>query len=171
MTPIRPFLLAALLLGGLSACTPPGANSGGTVSRGGQQAPPGAAPDSCWGKQTTPAIIETVTHQVMLQPAEVLADGSVLQPAIFKTETRQDIVRPRQETWYEILCTQDLTPELIASVQRALTARDLYHGTISGEMDRATRAAVRRYQKPQGLNSNLLSLAAARQMGLVAIED
>lgn len=170
MIPTRPFLLAALLLGSLSGCTPPGANTE-TVTRTGQDAPPGAAPDSCWGKQTTPAIIETVTHQVMLQPAEILADGSVIHPAVFKTETRQDIVRPRRETWYEILCTTKLTPEFIGSLQRALTARDLYHGTISGEMDRATRAAVRRYQKPQGLNSNLLSLAAARQMGLAAIVD
>ena len=170
MTPTRPFLLAALLLGGLSACAPPGANNS-VVTRGSQEAPPGAAPDSCWGKQTTPAIIETVTHQVMLQPAEVLADGSVIHPAVFKTETRQDIVRPRHETWYEILCTPDLTPEFIASVQRALTARGLYHGAITGDMDRATRAAVRRFQKPQGLDSNLLSLAAARQMGLVAVKD
>jgi hypothetical protein len=170
MTPTRPFLLTALLLGSLSACTPPSANSG-SVTRAGQEAPPGAAPDSCWGKQTRPAIIETVTHQVMLQPAEVLADGSVIHPAMFKTETRQDIVRPRQDTWYEILCTTQLTADLIASVQRALTARGLYHGAINGEMDRATRAAVRRYQKPQGVDSALLSLAAARQMGLVAIED
>lgn len=33
-----------------------------------------------------------------------------------------------------------------------------------------TRAAVRRYQKPQGLDSGILSLAAARKLGLVALE-
>ena len=90
---------------------------------------------------------------------------------MFKTETRQDIVRPRRDTWFEAPCDSDLTPEFIASVQRALVARSLYRGAINGEMDRATRAAVRRYQKPQGLDSGLLSLAAARQLGLVAIED
>ncbi|PCJ05233.1 MAG: peptidoglycan-binding protein [Rhodobacteraceae bacterium] len=170
MTLTRPFLLAALLLGALSACTP--ANTeGGVVTRTGQAAPPGAEPGSCWGKITTPAIIETITHQVMLQPAEVLADGTVIRPAMFKTETRQDIVRPRRDTWFEAPCDSDLTPEFIASVQRALVARSLYRGAINGEMDRATRAAVRRYQKPQGLDSGLLSLAAARQLGLVAIED
>lgn len=170
MIPIRPFPLAALLLGCLSACVPPGANNG-VVTRAGQDSPPGAAPDSCWGKQTTPAIIETVTHQVMLQPAEVLADGTVTRPAMFKTETRQDIVRPRRETWYETPCENDLTPEFVASVQRALAARDLYRGAITGELDRATRAAVRRYQKPQGLDSSLLSLAAARKLGLIAIKN
>lgn len=170
MTPIRYPLVAALLLGCLSACTPPGTSSN-VVTRAQQISPPGAAPDSCWGKQTTPAVIETVTHQVMLQPAQVLVDGTVTQPAVFKTETRQDIVRPRRETWYEILCDTDLTPEMTATIQRALTARGLYRGPITGTMDRATRAAVRRFQKPQGLDSSLLSLAAARQMGLVAIED
>lgn len=165
-----PFLLTALLSGLLSACTPLG-DGNGVVTRAGQNSPPGAAPGSCWGKHVTPAIIETVTHQVMLQPAEVLADGTVIQPAIFKTETRQDIVRPRREIWFESPCPEELTPEFIASVQRALTARDLYRGPINGDMDRITRAAIRRYQESQGLDSNLLSLAAARKLGLVAIES
>ncbi|OUS35102.1 peptidoglycan-binding protein [Rhodobacterales bacterium 56_14_T64] len=170
MTLQRPLLLAALLLGSLSACIPPDANRE-VVTRAERDAPPGAAPDTCWGKYVTPAIIETVTHQVMLQPAEVLADGTVTQPAVFKTETRQDIVRPRHKTWFETPCDSDLTPEFIASVQRALAARGLYRGSANGEMDRATQTAVRHYQKPQGLDSGLLSLAAARQLGLVAIED
>lgn len=165
----RPFLLAALLLGALSACTPI-EHERSEITRAGQDAPPGAAPGSCWGKHTTPAIIETVTHQVMLQPALVSPDGTVIQPATFKTETRQDIVRPRRKTWFKAPCPEDLTPEFIASVQRALVARSLYHGTITGEMDRATRAAVRRYQETQGLDSSLLSLANARKLGLVAIE-
>ena len=58
----------------------------------------------------------------------------------------------------------------IASLQRALGARDLYRGKISGEMDNRTRASVRRFQKPQGLDSGILSLAAARKLGLVAVK-
>jgi len=134
-----------------------------------QVAPPGAEPGTCWGKTTTPAIIETVTEQVMLQPAEVSTDGTVLQPAIYKTETRQAIVRERKETWFQTPCPTDMTPEFIRSVQRALAARDVYSGAISGEMDARTRAAVRRFQKPQGLDSGILSLAAARQLGLAEI--
>jgi peptidoglycan hydrolase-like protein with peptidoglycan-binding domain len=37
-------------------------------------------------------------------------------------------------------------------------------------MDARTRAAVRAYQKPEGLDSGILSLAAARRLGLVAVE-
>ena len=37
-------------------------------------------------------------------------------------------------------------------------------------IDRATSGAIRRYQAPQGLASDRLSLAAARQLGLVAYD-
>jgi hypothetical protein len=135
-----------------------------------QTAPPGADPGTCWGKDVSPAVIETVTEQIMLQPAEILADGSIAAPAIYKTETRQAIVKERRETWFETPCAADLTPEFNASVQRALKVRGLYRGPVHGQLDGLTRAAIRAYQKPQGLDSGILSLAAARKLGLVAVE-
>ena len=172
MTPIR-ILFSALALLSLSACGSAGPDPGifgePEVTRLSQTAPPGAAAGSCWGKNVTPAIIETVTHQVLLQPTQVLADGSVIHPAIYKTETLQDIIRERRETWFLVPCAAAMTPDFIASVQRALAARGMYNGSISGEMNAGTRAAVRRFQKPEGLDSGILSLAAARKLGLVAI--
>jgi len=135
-----------------------------------QSNPPDVEPGTCWGKATSPAVIETVTEQVVLRPATLADDGSVISPAVIKTETQQKIVQEREETWFQILCDADLTPELIASVQRALAARDLYAGAVSGTMDARTRAAVRRYQSAGGLDSGILSLEAARQMGLVRVE-
>lgn len=140
------------------------------VSRSREIAPPGAAPGTCWGKQVTPAVVETVTEQIMLQPAEVLADGTVKSQAIYKTETRQRIVRERRETWFETPCANTMTPQFIATLQRALQARGLYRGLITGEMGPTTRAAIRRFQAPQGLDSGILSLAAARKLGLVAVK-
>ncbi|SDC32564.1 peptidoglycan-binding domain-containing protein [Ruegeria marina] len=171
---IRVFRVAcAFALAGLAACSGAlpdvEALAEPEVSRFTAVAPPGAAPGTCWGKHVTPAVIETVTHQVLMQPAEVHSDGRVLRPAIYKTETRQAIVRERKETWFETPCQQDMTPDFIASVQRALAARGMYRGSVSGEMDSRTRAAIRRYQKPQGLDSGILSLAAARKLGLVSV--
>lgn len=134
-----------------------------------QTAPPGAAPGTCWGKHVTPALIETVTEQVLIQPAEVLSDGTVRNPAIYRTETRQQILRERRETWFETPCADAITPEFIASLQRALAVRGLLGSRPSGVMDGRTRAAVRQYQKQQGLDSGILSLASARQLGLVAV--
>jgi hypothetical protein len=134
-----------------------------------QTAPPGAAPGTCWGKHVTPALIETVTEQVLVQPAEVLSDGTVRNPAIYRTETRQQILRERRETWFETPCAETITPEFIESLQRALAVRGLFGGRPTGVMDARTRAAVRQFQKDQGLDSGILSLAAARQLGLVAV--
>ena len=172
MKSIRP-VCCILVMTVLAACASDGPTLGALgepqVTRLNQTAPPGAKPGSCWGKQVSPAVIETVTHQVMVQPAQIRADGSVLQPGIFKTETRQAIVRERKETWFQRPCDAEMSPEFIASLQRALSARDLYRGQISGEMDSRTRASVRRFQKPLGLDSGILSLASARKLGLVAI--
>lgn len=131
--------------------------------------PPGAPAGSCWGKRIQPGVYETVTEQIMLQPAEVLADGTVLSPAIYKTETRQAVVKERREIWFETPCPAQMTPDFIATLQRALQVRSLYRGPITGEMDKRTRAAVRKYQQPEGLDSGILSLASARRLGLVAV--
>lgn len=170
-TMTRPAIAAALFLalGACQAQAPLGAGEPG-VTRLFQPAPPGAAPGTCWGKTETPAVIETVTEQVLVQPAEVLADGSVTAPPAYRTETRQMIVEERRETWFETPCEDVLTVEFVQSLQRALAARGLYGGPLTGEMDARTRHAVRRFQAPGGLDSGILSLDTARRLGLVAIE-
>lgn len=132
-----------------------------------QTAPPGAPEGSCWGKKVTPARVETVTRQVMVQPPEVMADGTVRSPAIYRTATESVITRERSERWFETPCAERMTPEFIASVQRALKARGHYRGTASGRMDGRTRAAIRRFQKGRGLDSGILTLETARALGLV----
>ncbi|WP_375690424.1 peptidoglycan-binding domain-containing protein [Pseudooceanicola sp. LIPI14-2-Ac024] len=133
-------------------------------------APPGALPGTCWGRDATPAVIETVTDHVLAEPAAVDAAGAVIRPASYRTETRQQIVRERQEVWFRTPCLPEMTPEFIASLQRALAARGLHSGAITGQMDEATRRAVRAYQQPEGLDSGTLSLAAARKLGLSVVE-
>ena len=164
-------LATAALLGG---CAPrlPEFPALGTpeITRIYDRPPPGSDPKDCWGKEVTPAVVETVTRHILLQPAEVHTDGTVAQPAIYKTETRQEIVRERRELWFRVPCEEELTPAFISSVQRALAARGLYSGPVNGEMTARTRRAVRAYQAPQGLDSGILSLAAARQMGLAELE-
>lgn len=165
-----PLSLAAALLT-LSACVP--AQHSPAVARLiepepiriAAQGPPDAAPGSCWGRENLPAIVETETRQTIL-PGN---DNTGSSP-VYRTETRQKILRDRRELWFETLCESALTPDFVASLQRALAARDLYRGPITREMDARTRNAVRRYQKEQGLDSAILSVAAARQMGLVIVD-
>lgn len=130
--------------------------------------PPGAPAGTCWGKIVSPALIETVTEQVLVEPAKLAADGSIATQAIFRTETRQRIVTEREVTWFETPCPNDMTPEVIASLQRALAVRDFYRGPVTGRIDATTSEAVGRYQSATGLQSPVLSLAAARALGLLA---
>ena len=132
-------------------------------------APPGAPEGTCWHRNISPAVIETVTEQVIVRPAERDAAGNILKPATFRTVTRQDIIRPRSDSWIETPCPEQMTPGFIASVQRALAARGYYQGPITGRMDASTRISLRRYQKEAGLDSSALSLDTARQLGLIAV--
>lgn len=130
--------------------------------------PPGVSPDSCWVRDVAPAEIETITRQIEVAPARHAEDGTQISPARFRTETAQAITRERQELVFETPCPDALTQELIATLQRALEARGLYRGAITGVMDVDTRLAVRRYQNAGGLPSGLLSIRSARALGLLA---
>lgn len=131
--------------------------------------PEGAPPGSCWGRTVSPAVFETVTEQVQVEPAKVNPDGSVAKLPVYRTETHQEMVVERRDNWFETPCPEVLTAEFVSSLQRALAARDLYSGEITGTLDDATRDAVRRYQRAGGPQSGVLSLDAARSLGLIAV--
>ena len=134
------------------------------------QPPRAAGPDECWGNETSPAVIETVTEQDEVSVAITGPDGVVTRPAVFQTRTRQRIVAERREVWFRMPCPALVDPDFIGTLQRALKVRGFYRGAVSGAMDAATRRAVRNYQAPQGLDSGTLSLLAARQLGLIAVD-
>ncbi len=128
-----------------------------------------AAAETCLAETTTPALIETVTEQIVV-PETLDANGQVLTPATVSTRTRQDILRERRDVEFEIPCAVIVTPPFIASVQRALIARGYYDGPINGQLDAKTSAAVGRYQIAQNdVHTDILTLQTARSLGLVAV--
>lgn len=159
-------LMAACLLAGCDTAT---RTADPVLAVNTRPAPPQVADGTCWDKTVAPAIVETVTEQILQRPAELAADGSVVTPAVYTTVTRQAIVQERREAWFETPCADILTPAFIETLQRALAARGHYRGPVTGEMDARTRTAIRRYQEPLGLKSSTLSLAAARKMGLISV--
>lgn len=129
---------------------------------------PKPEPGQCWAQQTRPAIIETVTEQVQVHAEQRdPKTGAVLRPASYRTMTHQQIVSDRAEQWFRTPCPETLTPDFIATLQRALRARGLYRGLATGELDDATERALRAYQTPRGLASNSLALGTARELGLI----
>lgn len=157
---IRPLLALPLL----AACVqePPFSNV-----ESGPEAPEAGA---CYAQGIVPAQFETVTTEETVVPAMVAPDGTVLREA--ETRIASDTVEtaPREESWFKAPCPlMGMNPAFIEQVQRALAARDLYTGPITGEYDAETRAAVRAYQADTGPESDFLSLENAKRLGLIAL--
>lgn len=129
--------------------------------------PPAEPEGACWTALTTPAVFETVTEQVLDRPERRAPDGTLISPATFRTQTHQALAAPRQDFWFERVCEAEMTQDLIATLQRALKARGLYTAPVTGVLDRSTQQAIRAWQRPRGLDSEVLALATARALGLV----
>lgn len=161
----------------LAACTPQGPHVEPPVTLPVFDAqvltkPPAPGMGGCWHESLRPALFETVTEQVQTAPERRDAAGRLLAPATFRSEVHQSQLRPRQSIWFRTLCPQDglQDPIFLASLQRALKARGLYAGQIDGQMTAQTGAAVQAYQSHSGLQSPVLSIAAARALGLIVID-
>lgn len=169
--------LATLTALALAACVSPpvpdapsrGDFSAELIDLGKEPGPPPGPEGACWQADIKPAVIETVTEQVLVRPETRAEDGTVT-PAVFATETRQEIVEDRSTVWFRAPCAAEMTPEFVATIQRALKARGLYLLPLSGVLDAPTRDAIRRYQRGRGLDSDHLSLAAARELGIIAAD-
>jgi len=165
--------LTLALCGALAACSGTAPDVAKFAARGSIEThtdgPPDAAPGTCWALDRTPAKVERTTEKVLVRPGDYAHDGIVLREAVYETKTEEKIREEGKTLWFQTPCDVDMTTDFIASLQRALSARDLYSGDISGVLDTGTKRAIRQYQLTQGLNSQVLSLAAAEQLGLVAV--
>lgn len=168
--------LAWGLIASLAACQPAAVPKGPEITdlsreivRPRHPGPPEGPPGACWEADITPAVIETVTEQVMLSPEVRDETGAVVAPASYRTDTRQRIAREREVVYFRAPCPDQFTVDFVATLQRALLARGIYAGPLTGQIDAATAEAVRRYQAERGLDSPRLSLAAAQGLGLVAV--
>lgn len=110
--------------------------------------------NACWATDRVPPVTQTVFE-------ETGTDGERVP--------REITVRPSEERLFAVPCPDQMQDDFVASLQRALTARGHYVGAVSGLMDAATEQAVRSFQAPQGLNSAILSLEGAQQLGLVPV--
>jgi hypothetical protein len=175
MRALLPPVLVTFLVLGLAGCTntgtspPPSTTIRLVPDRDGKA--PKAGPDgACWQDATTPAVIETVTEQVLLEPEIRDAAGLVTAPGVYGSQTHQRLVKDRSRVWFRAPCPLDVTVNYLASVQRALKARGYFTGVLSGALDPQTLDAIRRFQAERGLDSPHLSLDTARELGISAID-
>ncbi len=146
---------------------PPSEPARPSLAREWRETRPPKGAEGCYSQQTRPAVIETVTEQVLVRPEGTDPATGAKTPALYRTETNHRIVKGGEAMWFRVPCEAEMTPDFIATLQRALAARALYFGPITGEMDAATQGAVRAYQTPRGLLSPVLSYRAAQELGLI----
>lgn len=123
---------------------------------------------TCWASDTTPAVIETVTEHLLIRTEQRDAAGNVTRPAEFETKTAQRLVQDREMVWFAAPCAGEMTVDFIASLQRALKARGRYLHTVTGVYDQTTGEAVRKLQSERGLDSPVLAIETARDLGLAS---
>ncbi len=121
----------------------------------------------CYAKDTTPAVIETVTEEVFVAPASYNPDGSLYAPERYKTITNPVIIKDREELQFETPCPQLLTVERTSTLQRALKARGYFYGPVNGKMDFVTKTAIRKFQKERGTDSSYLTMHTAQILGVI----
>lgn len=172
----RSFAGAAIATLALAGCQ---TTAGGDVTRASDPgliptitapAQPEGKDGACWGQVPGPSVTTLVAQTVVAEEAVFDADGTEISPAIYRNVTVPKTVSTGEGSWFERVCDTELTSDLVMNLQRALGARTYYGGPASGELDAATRASIRLYQQEQGLDSDVLSLATARQLGLITVD-
>ncbi|MCH2164066.1 MAG: peptidoglycan-binding protein [Marinovum sp.] len=131
--------------------------------------PPGAPEGTCWARDVAPAVFETRTEKVLIRPRSYSTDGKTEYPAQYETRYHPTLITPRKAFEFETVCADVITPEFIASLQRALQVRGFYLHEITGQFDTQTDAALRAYQQSQDVDTGLLTIETARSFGLVAM--
>ncbi|MBU2960379.1 peptidoglycan-binding protein [Citreicella sp. C3M06] len=164
---IRPPFLAALLASCLVACTGamPDDNPWPDIDA---PRPERLADGTCQAREVTPAVYEHVMGEVQVVQAEIAEDGTVLRPPIYRRAPVPRVVTPREELIFASPCPEDFTTDFVSTLQRALAARGVFHGPVSGMLDAPTTAAIRTWQTERGLPSGQLSLETARFLGIIA---
>lgn len=128
--------------------------------------PPPGPEGTCWAHDLIPAVFETTTEQTLITAEERDAAGTVITPASYRSVSKLRVVTERRDIWFTAPCPEAVTVEFLATLQRALKARGYYDLPVTGVLDPDTTEAVRRFQADNGLDSPLLSLAAAQKLGL-----
>lgn len=123
----------------------------------------------CFATTAGPTRTEIVDELIEVVPEVRAADGNVTSPPVYRTVSRPRTVSTGPGRRFETVCPPVYTVPFVSSLQRALLIRRAYDGPITGQYDDATSLAVQMFQRPDGIDSPLLGVDAARSLGIVAV--
>ena len=108
-----------------------------------------------------PAEYGTVKVRKLVEPAR---ENRITIPAEYQTVTKTEKVGDGRLEWRPILCETNVTPDIVTRIQRALQAKGHNPGPIDGVIGADTMAAVRSFQKANGLASGQLTMETLKAL-------
>ena len=122
----------------------------------------------CFARQSAPTETEIVTELVEVVPAVKDDNGVVTSPAVFRNVTRPVTREVASGAMFEAVCPQVFTTPFVSTLQRAMIVRRVYSGEVTGTLDGPTRSAIAEFQGAAGIESDVLAMSVARELGLIA---
>ncbi len=104
-----------------------------------------------------------IEREVMVKPATTM---EVEVPAEYKiVEERTLLEEGGEKLWITVLCPSKIDDIVISQLQLALKSRDYYKGEINGQLNEATRAALKTYQQHKTLPVGQLDYKTLEHLG------
>ena len=95
-----------------------------------------------------PPVYKDITVTTVVKPAEV---KRIEIPAVYKEVTKREMVEPSRVVWKRVVCQSSITSATIIKLQKALKEKGYYKGPIDGIVGSQTRAAIKAFQKDNGM--------------------
>jgi hypothetical protein len=110
-----------------------------------------------------PAKYKTIKiSKLVVQPTQ----KTISSPAQYQTVTKRVKVSEEHMEWVPILCEINFNLDLISELQRKLQAAGYNPGTIDGVYGGATKAAVRAFQRKNGMPTGQLTIETLKALGV-----
>lgn len=110
-----------------------------------------------------PAEYTTIKVTTVVKPAEV---KRIEIPAVYKDVTKREMVEPSRVVWKRVVCKSSITSATIIKLQKALKEKGYYKGPIDGIVGHLTRAAVKAYQKDNGMPVGGITYQVLKSLGI-----
>lgn len=105
----------------------------------------------------------TIRRSVLVKPATT---RRIPTEAKYDTVTKQVRVSGGTQDWRQILCETNVTPEVVANIQKALQAAGHNPGAVNGQLNASTLNAVREYQVKNNLATGGLTYVTLQRLGV-----
>ena len=115
-------------------------------------------------KVAVPAEYQTVRVRKLVEQAK---ERTIQIPAAYDTVVKREKVSDSRLEWKSVLCDTNTTPDVIASLQRALKMRGYNPGRVDGVLGRETLDAVASYQRSKGMASGQLTMETLRSLNIL----